>query len=93
MKDINLNQTDLGILAICAIRFCQGRQSYMFHVVREVIRPHLDKLKTTDLWVMLEDCEDQEKEVYFDLYGDDKPGWIKWKKEIEAELERRQNND
>lgn len=91
MKDINLNQTDLGILAVCAIRFCQGPRSYMLHVVREVIRPHLDKLKTTDLWVMLEDCEDQEDDP--DSYGNDKLGWIEWKKEIEAELERRQNND
>lgn len=90
MKDININQTDLGILAIYAFRFCQGRQPYMFYVVREVIRPHLDKLKTTDLWVMLEDCEDQENDP--NSYGNGKLGWIEWKKEIEAELERRQSN-
>lgn len=84
MKDININQTDLGILAICALIYCRYcyKNDPLTLLVCDVIRPYLSKLKTTDLWVMLEDCE-----------GVDTPWWNSLKEEIEAELERRQNND
>lgn len=80
---------DFGILAICAIRYCQGRQSYMPDLVRGIIRPHLKELSDKGLSVMIEDCDFQER---MHLYGDeriDKPGWLKWKADLIAERERR----
>lgn len=47
MKDINISSTDLGILAVCALRYCYGAPLTL--VVADVIRPYLNKLKTTDL--------------------------------------------
>ena len=76
-----INSTDLGILAVCALRYCY-RGAPLTLVVADVIRPYLSKLKTTDLWVMIEDCEII-----------DEPWWNDWKEEIEAELERRRTND
>ena len=84
---------DFGTLAICAIRYCHGRQTYMPDLVRGIIRPHLKELSDKDLSVMIEDCGFQER---MNLYGDeyiDKPGWLVWKQVLENELERRKRND
>ena len=58
-------------------------------LVRGIIRPHLKELSDKDLGVMIDDCEFQAR---MRLYGDeriDKPGWLKWAKELRAEKERR----
>jgi len=85
----NITQEDFGTLAICAIRYCQGRQRYMPDLVRGIVAPHLPDLSDKDLRVMLYDCDYQER---MNLYGDehiDKPGWIRWKELLNAEKRRR----
>ena len=87
-----LSQNDLGTLAICAIRYCQGRQTYMPSLVQGIVRGHLTELPDETLTVMLRDCEDQEK---YNLYGSetiDKPGWLRWKEDLLKEKERRKAN-
>lgn len=89
---INMNEENFGTLAICAIRYCHGRQTYMPDLVRDIVRPHLTELSGRDLNVMLEDCDFQER---MHMYGDeriDKPGWLKWKEELTAEKERRSDD-
>ena len=86
----NINPKDFGTLAICAIRYCHGRQTYMPELVREIVAPHLHEVSDKDLTVMIEDCDFQER---FKLYGDemiDKPGWIRWKELLIAEKKRRE---
>lgn len=86
---LKIDQTDFGTLCICAIRYCHGRMTYMPDLVREIITPHLTELADRELEVMIEDCGYQER---MHLYGDeriDKPGWLDWKKTLEAEKERR----
>lgn len=86
---IELNADDFGTLAICAIRYCHGRQTYMPDLVRVIIRPHLRELSDKDLNVLIDDCDFQES---MQMYGDekiDKPGWLKWRNELTAEMERR----
>ena len=85
----NITQEDFGTLAICAIRYCQGRQTYMPKLVRHIVAPHLPDISDMDLGVMLNDCEFQER---MKLYGDeriDKPGWIRWRELLMAEKKRR----
>ena len=85
----NITQEDFGVLAICAIRYCQGRQTYMPQLVREIVVPHLPDISDKDLNVMIEDCNFQER---MDIYGDkhiDKPGWMRWKEILLAEKKRR----
>lgn len=87
---MKIDSRDFGTLAICAIRYCQGRQTYMPDLVRGIIRPHLKKLSSNDLSVMIEDCEFQAR---LNTYGDeriDKPGWIRWKQALVEEKERRE---
>ena len=86
---IKLQIEDFSSLAICAIRYCHGRMTYMPDLVRNIIRPHLKELSDKDLNVMIEDCDFQER---MQLYGDeriDKPGWLRWKSELIEERERR----
>ena len=89
--NINLSPHDFGTLAICAIRYCHGRQSYMPELVRDIVRPYLGRIGDKDLGVMIEDCKHQ---ATFEMYGDekiDKPGWIEWENQLKAEKERRSN--
>ena len=86
----NITQEDFGTLCICAIRYCQGRQTYMPDLVRMIVTPHLGELTDKDLQVMINDCDYQER---FNLYGDeriDKPGWLRWKELLLAEKQRRE---
>ena len=86
----NITQDDFGTLAICAIRYCQGRQTYMPDLVRRIVAPHLPDISNKDLSVLIEDCEYQER---MQLYGDkniDKPGWIRWHEILTAERKRRE---
>lgn len=88
---IKISEEFFGMLAICAIRYCQGRQTYMPDLVRKIIRPHLKELSDKDLCVMINDCDFQRKT---NSYGDeriDKPGWLKWEQELKTEKERRKN--
>lgn len=89
MKVRNISQEDFGTLAICAIRYCQGRQTYMPGLVREIVVPHLPDISDKDLGVMIDDCDFQET---MKLYGDeriDKPGWLRWREILLAEEKRR----
>ena len=87
---IRISEDKFGILAICAIRYCHGRQTYMPDLVRSVVKNHLDEVDDNDLAVMIADCEFQE---WANLYGDekiDKPGWLKWRETLLAEKVRRE---
>lgn len=90
---IKINDEPFGVLAVCALRYCHGRETYMPDLVRKAIRPHLKELSDKDIGVMINDCDYQRR---YDLYGDkmiDKPGWLEWERELIAERERRLNND
>lgn len=86
---MNITSEEFGTLAICAIRYCQGRQTYIPETVRKIILPKIKSISRKDLCVMLQDCGIQKQK---DLYGDaviDKPGWLEWRQSLEEELERR----
>lgn len=89
LKTYKLKGDDFGTLCICAIRYCQGRQTYMPSLVREIITPHLAELSDKDIAVMIEDCSYQRR---YDLYGDewiDKKGWLDWEQLLIQEQKRR----
>ena len=85
---INLGNEDFGTLAICAIRYCHGRQTYMPEMVRDIIKGHMAEVTDKDLQVMINDCEYQAR---WDDYGSDydKQGWLEWKDFLINEQERR----
>lgn len=86
---VKISPEKLGTLAICAIRYCQGRETYMPGLVRDIVRPFLPWLRDLDILTMLEDCDRQKR---YNLYGDDridKPGWDEWREQVQAEQKRR----
>lgn len=90
---IDIDQEDFGTLCICAIRYCQGRRTYMPSLVREIIQPHLSELDNKSLHVMIEDCGFQRR---YDLYGDkdiDLPGWLEWEQILLAEKKKRKERE
>lgn len=93
MKEkVQINPKDFATLAICAIRYCQGRQTYMPSLVQGIIKSHIDKIDDRDLHAMIEDCDFQER---CNLYGDemiDKPGWLRWKEFLLEERKRREGD-
>lgn len=89
---INISQKDFGTLAICAIRYCHGRQTYMPSWVRGICKEHLKEFSDKDIGVMIRDCEWMND---YD-YGSptiDKPGWLAWHEALKAERERRNAED
>ena len=88
---IQINDEDFGTLAVCAIRYCQGRETYMPGLVRGILLPYLKEISDHDLQVMINDCDYQER---FNLYGNesiDKPGWLEWRTTLLDEQQRRKS--
>ena len=89
---MNIDNEDFGTLAVCSIRYCQGRQTYMPSLVRGIIQSHITEVTDKDLQVMINDCESQA------LWGDygsdyDKQGWIEWEDFLIAEQNRRKGKE
>ena len=86
---IELSDENFGTLCVCAIRYCQGRETYMPSLVQSIVKPFLPLLSDKDIGVMIQDCEFQKR---FQLYGNeliDKPGWLAWEQELLNEQARR----
>lgn len=86
---MKITDDDFGALAVCAIRYCQGRKTYMPELVRGIVRGHISEVTDKDLQVMINDCESQ---ATMQLWGDeriDKQGWIEWKEFLINEQKRR----
>ncbi len=86
---IELSQEDLGTLIICAVRYCQGRETYMPSLVLGIVKPFVSKLSDKDLGVLISDYQDQQKRGAFGNDYIDKPFWIKWGDYLYAERNKR----
>jgi hypothetical protein len=87
---MNITDDDFGTLAICAIRYCQGRETYMPELVRGIVRGHISEVTDKDLQVMVNDCE------YQYAFGDeniDKPRWLAWKDFLLNEQKMRKESE
>ncbi len=86
---MKLDNEDFGTLAVCAIRYCRGRQTYMPSLVRGIVKGHISELSDKDLHVLINDCE------YALKWEDetDPKGWAEWKDMLIAEQDRRNKND
>lgn len=83
-----MRKEDFGTLCICALRYCQGRRTYMPSLVISIVSEHLSEFSDKDIAVMWNDCEYQKR---YDLYGDDcdRVEWMKWKARLDKEKEKR----
>lgn len=86
---IKVDDQDFGTVCVCALRYAMGRETYMPSLVRDFVRPLLSQLPDKTLWVMINDCEEQERMNMWGSETIDKPGWVRWKQELLAEKDRR----
>lgn len=91
-NNVSVNKADFGTLAVCAIRYCQGRQTYMPSMVCEIVLRNVQELSNRDLWVIIEDCKRQERNGNWGSDLIDKPMWVNFKKSLEEEWKRRKPN-
>ena len=89
--EMNVSSIDFGTLAVCAVRYCYGRASYMPESVQKIVLANLDKIPDHHLQVMIDDCEYNEK---FGLLGDglrEKYKWPDWHEKLIQEQKRRKD--
>lgn len=85
---IKLNDEEFGTLAICALRYCHGRQTYMPKRVQDIVETHLSELSDKDLCVIEEDLNNM-RDYDFGDPDIDLPNWLWFKYEVEKERKRR----
>lgn len=88
-KKMKIDVGDFGSLAIAAIRYCHGRQTYMPALIQRIVIDNLENISDRDLRTLIEDCNFQESS---NLYGDeqiDKPAWLAYRDDLNKEQERR----
>ena len=86
-----ISDEDFGTLAVCAIRYCIGRQSYMPSLVQSIIIPHLSELSDKDLGVMIQDCMELSRNGNFGSEIIDKPSWVDFRNKLLNEQLRRKS--
>lgn len=87
---------DIGTIAICAVRYALGRQTYMPGLVQDFVMRHPEIVDDRVKGVMLEDIKIADRftkyglpngtEMTLDGLGDtkiDRPGWLKFKAWLE----------
>ena len=79
---IDITNEDFGTLIICALRYCQGRRTYMPKCVQDITRSHFNDLTPKTLSVLSNDMEYQAE---YDIYGDDcdKRNWEAFWRDLE----------
>ena len=87
-KGLIVDNKDFGTLAICAIRYCQGRQTYMPYLIRSIIRPRISDVSDKDLQVMINDMFFYSAESEYSYERD----WYEWKMFLLNEQAKRKNN-
>ena len=88
---------DIGTIAICAVRYALGRQTYMPGIVQDFVMRHPEIVTENVRDVMLRDIKEHDritehtlpsgKTMMLDGLGDtkiDRPGWIKFKAWLEG---------
>jgi len=85
---MKIDNEDFGILTVCAIRYCRGRQTYMPSLVRGIVKGHISEISDKDLQVLINDCE-------YTLKWEDEiepKEWAEWKDMLIAEQKRRRGD-
>lgn len=87
---VRFNQSDAGILMICALRYCHGRRTYMPKLVQSIVMGQLPGLSDRDIHVISNDLNSMTESDYGDPVIDRKD-WIKFRDAVEEEMERRRH--
>lgn len=88
---IIMYEDDFGALAVCALRYCHGRMTYMPSLIQGIVLEHLSEITDKDLSVILNDKSDLE----FTGYGMqvDRENWERFYAMVEEEKRRRKQDE
>lgn len=85
---VKLNTWDFSTLAICAVRYCLGRQSYMPALVCRIMKKHMDEIDPSSLIVLQRDVREYlTTDSYTHSFSDIKDTWNKFLKFIEEKID------
>ena len=82
-----------GMICVCALRYCMGRQTYMPTLVQDFCRRHIARFDDNTIRTMIDDIDFAERTGQ--SMGDDeidRPDWYRFKKILENEQEWRVNH-
>ena len=84
----HLGTMDFSTLAICAVRYSFGRQSYVPAVVCDIICKHIDMIDPSDLLVLQRDVREYlTTDGYTHSFSDIKDTWNKFIRFIEEKID------
>lgn len=86
--ELQISSNDFSVLCVCALRYCQGRQTYMPAWIQGIVMNYIDAISDIDLNVMLDD----EGMLEFTGYGNDtidKPNWERFYHKLKEIKEER----
>lgn len=85
---VKLNTWDFSTLAICAVRYCLWRQSYMSTLVCRIMKKHMDEIDSSSLIVLQRDVREYlTTDSYTHSFSDIKDTWNKFLKFIEEKID------
>ena len=77
---IDIEKSDFGILCICALRYCYGRDTYMPGLVRGIVKSHFKDLEGRDLRTISRDIIDMD-------FWRDSIHWGEFREEVRVYME------
>lgn len=90
---MNMSEDDLGILFICAVRYCLGRKTYMPSMIQGIVLGNIKQVSKQDLIIIRNDVQDAARDNYLGSEYIDAPGWKLFMDKISEEIESRSAND
>lgn len=85
---VKLNTRDFSTLAICAVRYSLGRQSYMPALVCDIICKHIDLIDPPDLLILQRDIREYLiTDSYTHSFSDIKDTWNNFLRFIEEKID------
>ena len=90
MKSIRMDERDFGLLCVCALRYCQGRETYIPSLIQGIVKGTIKHISDADLKIMLDDCDSNKRIA--NLYRKETivtPDWLNFEKFLKDEAERR----
>ena len=84
-----ISDDDLGILAVCALRYCMARRTESPDAVIGIVREYISELIDSDILILYNDCLRQRETGRYSESAIDKPSWLAWAEVVRKEKERR----
>ena len=87
--DVNITKSNLGLILLCALRYCLGRYTYAPIVVQGIILDNMSLIGDMDLYEIIGDIEEARDRNNLGDENIDKPNWLAFLEALKSEREGR----